>query len=52
MLTNWYGKAGGCQMSNGFCYKTGGICRPTACQMMAYVPDDDQDEEEGVDNND
>ena len=50
MLTNWYGKASWCSDA-GFCRFTGGICRPTACPQMAYVPDDDQDEE-GVDNND
>lgn len=43
MLTNWYGKAASCSDA-GFCRHTGGICRPTACPMMAYVPDDNEQE--------
>ena len=51
MLTNWYGMASYCQDSNGFCRKTGGVCRPSDCPMMAYVPDDEEIEKEGNDGN-
>lgn len=43
MLTNWHGFSAHCS-DNGFCRHTGGICRPSECEMMnsTFIPEDEE----------